>query len=151
MFDPVEYPNLKAAGYKPTSAKTHKYNCIAWAAGDNRRWWSYSIGYYWPPGVPRANTVEAYIKAFGTLGYVECVDAECANPPYEPEVSRIALYALMGVPKHAARQVDAQMWTSKMGQNIDLEHTLRALEGPSYGTVCKILKKEIVPAKTGEN
>src|SRR6266511_3603730 len=139
MFNPIEYPNLAAEGHTPRSPKSPKYNCIAWAADDKTRWWWPSIGYYWPNGVPRANTVEAFVQAFGAIGYVECDDAECANPAYEPGVDRIALYVLNGIPKHAARQIDATAWWSKMGRNIDLEHTLRALEGPYYGRVHKIL------------
>ena len=142
MFNPIEYPNLEAEGHTVRSPKSVKYNCVAWAVGDDRRWWSPQIMYYWPIGVPRTNSVQAYIQAFGTVGFVECDDAECANPLYEPNVHRIALYVLNGIPKHAARQINAQIWTSKMGSNIDLEHTLRALEGPCYGRVRKILKRE---------
>ena len=50
-------------------------------------------------------------------------------------MTRVALYALNGSPKHAARQVAANVWTSKIGQNIDIEHNLRGLEGPTYGQV----------------
>ena len=82
--------------------------------------------------------MEAFIQAFGTLGYVACDDKECANPPHEPGVERVAIYAILDAPKHAAKEVNESWWTSKMGMNIDLEHTLRALEGPSYGHVRKI-------------
>jgi hypothetical protein len=141
MFSSIEFPNLILEGYTPRSPKSPRYNCFAWAAGDHRRWWAPNIGYYWPAGVLRSNSIEAHIHAFSTVGYVECDDAERANPPYEPGVHRIALYVLKGVPKHAATQIDARLWSSKMGNNIDLEHTLRALEGPSYGWVQKILKR----------
>jgi hypothetical protein len=104
------------------------------------------LGYYWPPGVPRANTLETYVQAFATRGYVECEDEERVNPLLEAGVYRIALYALMGTPKHAAKQIDARTWTSKIGNNVDIEHTLRALEGPFYGNVVKILKRQKTPA-----
>src|SRR5712671_513347 len=120
MFNPVEYPNLQALGHTPRSPKSVKYNCIAWVAGDTRRWWSPNIQYYWPAGVPRTNSIDAFVQAFGTIGYVECNDSECAAPPLESGVDRIALYALNGIPKHAARQIDASTWTSKMGSNIDM-------------------------------
>lgn len=141
MFDPAAYPNLRSEGYTPRSPKSVKYNCIAWAVGDNRRWWSPQIGYFWPPGAARINSIDAYIQALGTAGYVECVASECTNPPYESGVSRIALYILNGTPKHAARQITDNLWASKMGSGIDIEHTLRALEGPYYGWVQKILKR----------
>ena len=106
----------------------------------------YSIGYYWPLGALRANTLEAFVQAFATLGFAECPDRERANPPFEADFDRVALYALVGAPKHAAKQVNAQIWSSKIGTNIDIEHTLRGLEGPAYGNVVKILKrrKELV-------
>jgi hypothetical protein len=65
-----------------------------------------------------------------------------AAPPYQAGVERVAIYVRNGIPKHMARQIDAKTWTSKMGRNIDLEHTLHALEGgPSYGHVQKILRR----------
>ncbi len=99
------------------------------------------MGYYWPPGVPRANTLDACVQAFGTLGYVECDTSECVMPAFEVGVERIALYALLGQPKHAAKQIDLRTWSSKIGNNIDIEHTLRGLEGPFYGSVVKILRR----------
>jgi hypothetical protein len=142
MLDPVAYPNLAAEGYVERSRKSPKYNCIAWAAGENHRWWSPSLGYYWPPRIPRANTIDAYIQAFARLGYVECAAGECSKPLFEGGYDRVALYALLGTPKHAARQVDAQKWTSKIGQNIDIEHTLNGLVGPYYGRVVKVLRRK---------
>jgi hypothetical protein len=141
MFDPAAFPNLHSEGHTPRSPKSPKYNCIAWAAGDLKRWWWPALMYYWPAGTPRANTIEAFVQAFGSIGYVACDDAECGNPLYEVAVDRIALYALNGIPKHAARQINATTWTSKMGNDIDLEHTLRGLEGPCYGHVRKILRR----------
>ena len=54
----------------------------------------------------------------------------------------VALYSLQGLPTHAARQIDVRTWSSKLGKNVDLHHTLRGLEGPLYGQVTKILKKK---------
>jgi hypothetical protein len=142
MLDPVAYPNLVAEGYVERSSKTPRYNCIAWAAGEHHRWWWPSLGYYWPPGVPRANTIEAYVQAFATLGYAECAVSECSRPLFESGYDRVALYALSGTPKHAARQLNTHTWTSKLGQNIDIEHTLKGLVGPFYGQVVKILRRQ---------
>jgi hypothetical protein len=145
MFDPIAFPNLGTEGHTPRSPKSDKYNCIAWAAGESHRWWWPTFLYYWPNGVRRSDTVEAFLEAFASCGYAACDDTECSNPLHEPNVDRVALYVLNGAPKHAARQIDARIWTSKMGRNIDLEHTLRALEGPSYGWVRKILKRPRAP------
>lgn len=32
-------------------------------------------------------------------------------------------------------------WSSKLGKYIDIEHTLRVIEGPAYGYVLKYYKK----------
>ncbi len=137
MFHPVEYPNLQAEGWVVRSPPSAKYNCIAWAVGENRKWWWPDIGlqYYWPQGAVRAETVEAFVQAFALMGFLEC------GPGYDVGIQRIALYALNGVPKHAAKQIDDRLWHSKMGRNINIEHTLRGLEGPVYGQVIKIFGK----------
>ncbi|HZO88142.1 MAG TPA: hypothetical protein VFB38_07355 [Chthonomonadaceae bacterium] len=58
------FPSLATSGYDITSPAAEDYNCIAWAAGETDRWWwpdPFSIG-YWPEGVPRAETLEAFIR-----------------------------------------------------------------------------------------
>jgi hypothetical protein len=135
-LDPIQYPNLVAEGYTWRSPPTKKYNCFAWAVGDDRRWWSPWPGYYWPSRISRSDTVEALAEAFSTVGY-----AECAEGDFEAKFQRIAIYGLQGLAKHAARQIDSRLWASKMGANIDIEHTLRAIEGPHYGAVVKFMKK----------
>lgn len=49
-----------------------------------------------------------------------------------------------GVPTHAARQLPSGLWTSKLGEWEDIEHTLHALEGDIYGTVALLLKRRFV-------
>lgn len=73
---------------------------------------------------------------FLSLAYSECKDGTL-----EKGVGKIALYALDGLPKHAARQVSETKWSSKIGRYIDIEHTLKALEGSCYGSVVKYYKK----------
>jgi hypothetical protein len=48
-----------------------------------------------------------------------------------------------GVPTHAARQVAADRWTSKLGELEDIEHSLRDLEGAVYGSVVQIMKRAV--------
>ena len=71
----------------------------------------------WPAGVTRAETVEAFRDAFAALGYVVC-DNDQPEAGYE----KIALFALAGAPKHAARQLPGGRWTSKLGIMEDMEH-----------------------------
>ena len=132
------FPSLVATGYRVTSPQDDVYNCIAWAAGDNTDWWwpdATQIG-YWPPGVPREATVDAFRDAFATLGY-----AVCADEAFEPGFEKVAIFALAGAPKHAARQLESGRWTSKLGEREDIEHTVDALTGMVYGSVVLIMKR----------
>ena len=100
------FPGLRGTAYGVTSPPDRKYNCIAWAAGDTRRWWwpdppPDDEGYHWPPGVSNEETVAAFIAVFVTLGYEPC-DETAVELGWE----RVALYATAdGVPTHAARQL----------------------------------------------
>lgn len=131
------FPNLKGTGYQITSTRDRKYNCIAWAAGDQGRWWQPEPSiFYWPTGVAREISVESYVAAFATVGYFEC-----DNDQLEDGFDKIALYALNNRPTHAARQLNNGLWTSKLGQIEDIEHTLDGLVGNKYGVITKFLKR----------
>jgi hypothetical protein len=134
------FPQLQSTGYTITSPATPVYNCIAWAAGmTDDWWWPDPMGVSaWPPAAPRAETVEAFLAAFESLGYVRCDDAAL-----EPGFEKVALYALDGLPKHAARQLPNGRWTSKCGELEDIEHTLDGLAGPWYGSVVHLLKRPL--------
>jgi hypothetical protein len=87
---------------------------------------------YWPEGVPRSETVEAFIQAYRTLGY-----EICDSPALEPGVEKIAIYVNNRVdrePTHAARQLPSGKWTSKLGRAEDIEHD--ALQG-DYPPGCR--------------
>ncbi|MBL8793568.1 MAG: hypothetical protein JNM56_06675 [Planctomycetia bacterium] len=132
------FPSLADEGFTETSPATTDYNCIAWAAGrTDDVWWPDAEGLgYWPEGVLRGETLEAFYLAFESLGYVRCAGGEL-----EPEFEKVALYALDGRPKHAARQLPDGSWTSKLGQWIDITHSLRGVAGPVYGQVAGFLKR----------
>lgn len=136
------FPHLTALGYTKTSEATPSYNCIAWAAGDNGRWWwpDPQGQMYWPPSVPRIETVDAFIEAFALFGYSLCNSRDFAHG-----IQKVALYARHGTPTHAARQLPNGYWTSKLGPNIDIQHTLEGVEGPAYGRVVQILSRSIPP------
>lgn len=126
------FPNLRPEAISITSPVDFYYNCIAWAAGENHRWW-WPVKGYWPEGVPRELTVDAFIKAYGTLGY------RPEGGVTDPDVEKLAIYAIAGEPTHASRQLQNGRWTSKCGQNVDIEHELWELEGPVYGRVVQFL------------
>jgi hypothetical protein len=129
------FPNLRAQSYRITSPHSLEYNCIAWAAGDDTQWWWPDDDGYWP-NEDRIATVEAFVKAFATLGYTP-VDTQTG----EPVSDRVALYAKEGRVTHAARQLASGRWTSKLGRGVDIEHDLPGLEGSVYGYVVQILKR----------
>jgi hypothetical protein len=135
------FPALRGKTYLVSSPPTRDYNCIAWAAGDTVRWWwpdqfSTSDDPYWPPGVPREETVEAFRQLFATLGYEVCNDDRL-----EEGYEKVAIFAYTGVPKHAARQLPSGRWTSKLGQMEDIEHDLHDLTGMVYGSFALVMKR----------
>lgn len=142
----LNFPDIADWGYVITSEINCVYNCIAWAAGDDTQyWWPFSDdgSAHWPTHAPREMRVEAFAAAFHTLGYIECHDDE-----YELGFEKIALFALeSGEPTHAARQLDATDWTSKVGRLQDIRHPLRALEGAVYGRVVLFMKRPAPAAR----
>lgn len=135
----VLFPGLLVTQYRIVKAADVGYNCIGWAACDaNRNWWPFGgLGIYWPPDVPREETVSAFTAMFGTLGY-----AAGADDSLESGAEKVALFAsALDVPTHAARQLASGLWTSKIGELEVIEHELRALEGDAYGTVASVLKR----------
>ena len=64
------FPGLRGSTYQVTSPPADVYNCIAWAANDNLRWWwpDFPPQRYWPAGVLREESVAAFQEAFASLG-----------------------------------------------------------------------------------
>ena len=133
------FPMLQSSAYKVTSPATIEYNCIAWAAGDTETWWwpDPFDQYFWPSGILREETIDAFVKAFEFLGYTICRDAN-----YETGYEKVAIYAkLDGRPTHAARQIDSEKWTSKIGGLEDIEHGINSLSGDIYGEPIVYMKR----------
>ena len=133
----VIFPNLTDNDYRITSPFTIDYNCIAWAVGDQQKWWWPSPDSYWPPDLLRDNTLANFVQMFESMGYESC-DSE----KLEPEFEKIAIYTGNNDrPTHAARQLDSGLWTSKLGALEDIEHNLAGLEGEAYGTIAHIMRR----------
>ncbi len=137
------FPALRGQTHAITSPRDDRYNCIAWAAGDDRNWWWPDPDQEdaWPAGVAREETVAAFRDAFATLGYQVCDDERL-----EEGCEKIALFALADVPKHASRQLPNGRWTSKLGPREDIEHSLHDLTGIVYGSVVLVMRR---PRKVG--
>lgn len=136
------FPNLQSSTYSVESKQTAEYNCIAWAAGENHRWWgpARSPFAYWPSELPPIATLDNFVRAFQTLGY-EPTNSEGLESEYE----KVAIYIDdNGVPTHMSRQRSSGIWTSKLGEAEDIDHeTPYALEGAIYGRVAQILKRPL--------
>jgi hypothetical protein len=139
--DPTKFPNLAPHNHRDTSPLDTRYNCIAYAAADQKRWyWPDVMGNgYWPPGVPRLETLDAFKALYATFGYTICSDGLVENG-----FEKVAIYALGGTPTHAARQLKTGKWTSKLGQAEDIEHdTPSVIDGPSYGSAVIFMKRKV--------
>ena len=132
------FPKLATDGYRVTSPPTIFYNCLAWAAGENWRWWWPDEEYYWPRDVPCELSLQAFTQAYETLGYEVCTDVEV-----EIGYEKIALYANAGgIPTHAAKQLASGLWSSKIGRGEDIEHArLESLTGGIYSEVTRIMRR----------
>ena len=135
----LRYPNLALTEYAVTSPKSQEYNCFAWVAGDQERWWQPTPEdeFYWVSGVPMEETLSAYIQAYQKLGY-----AICDNAVLETGYEKIALYVNdEGIPTHAAKQLSTGKWSSKLGWLEDIEHELEGLTGEKYGKIAQVLRR----------
>ena len=64
-----------------TSPATRQYNCIAWAFGDDKKfyWPDAEKLMFWPNNVPREETIEAFISLYKTIGYNICGNGNFEN------------------------------------------------------------------------
>jgi len=133
------FPQLSSSSYQIKSPATPQYNCIAWAAEEDDRWWEPVPvpGYYWPRRIPREVTLASLTMLFQRLGY-----RPGADETLEAGCEKIAIYAdFSGAPTHVARQLANGKWTSKIGTLEDIEHDLEGLTLSDYGTVAQIMKR----------
>jgi hypothetical protein len=132
-----DFPNLVRTGYKKTSPVDERYNCIAWAANDSKRWWQPDFGYYWPVGELGDYSVDAVVKVFKHLGYKDCKSSD-----FELGFEKVAIYGDGTLYTHAARQLPSGLWASKLGAGVDIEHSLlEGLISSMYGSVAYILRR----------
>ena len=142
MWIDDSFPRLASEGYQITSEPNAEYNCIAYAAGETGRWWTYLDSYYWPESARRGALVQSLIQAFSELDY-----ELCPNSHEEPGYEKIALYAnSVGEWKHAAIQLPGGAWSSKLGPDEDISHqTPESLAGALYGEVHCIMRRRKRP------
>jgi hypothetical protein len=137
-----EFQLLSHLNHECTSDETTLYNCIAYAAGDESKWWQPEQlddrPTFWPEGAITDYSLEALISVFEILGYTECNDGTL-----EPGFEKVALYAKAnGEYGHAARQEPDGYWKSKLGDWEDIRHrTPEVVQCPGYGDAVKYMKR----------
>ena len=95
--------------------------------------------YFWPKGAPDQLGITALLRAFETIGYVECPDGDL-----EAGYEKLALYNHQSVngETHAARQLENGWWVSKFGGYKDLEHkTAESIESQTGYKLQKWMKR----------
>ena len=92
------FPNLGAGGCRVTSPATRGYNCIAWAAPPDDGGGRTRTVTGPTEGVPREETIAAFVAAFATEGY-----AICEAGDLEADFEKIAIYATTDVQRVQAR------------------------------------------------
>ena len=138
-----ELPGLNDGNCEVTSPPTPEYNCLAWTAGEDQQWWDPNPLYYWPEGVPREATLDAFEQIYGKLGFRRCAD----GAP-EAGFEKIGIFARKSgariVATHAARLLPSGAWTSKLGPLEDITHQqIENVSGPVYGEVAFFMSKRI--------
>ncbi|MDP7728485.1 hypothetical protein [Mycobacterium sp. TY813] len=113
---------LKRVNYRILLPETDRYNCMAWAAGDQTRWWHPFVdrGHCYWPLADNMHAMTNYIAAFETVGYRLCAH----DPSPEPGIEMIALYKWPDIDgcSHAARQLPSGVWTSKVSDLHVIAH-----------------------------
>jgi hypothetical protein len=141
-----KFPKLVTGSFVPISKATGRYNCLGFAAGDERHWWQGEMNggrFYWPPGLSRVTTVETVSQIFIPRGF-QLTDNHAIEPGYE----KVAIYASVDTFEfsHIARS-DGIVWKSKLGSGQDIDHySLSVLEGDQadeYGIVDRVLRRRI--------
>lgn len=137
---PSVFPNTLGEPFTKTSEKDPDYNCIAYAYGENtlRFWPNKWPQFVWPPDVPNTEDVDSFIKLFESIGYTLC-----NNGDLEPGYEKVAVYTLNGSPTHAAKQLQNGLWSSKLGPQEDVSHSLFNIGGGAYGDVHSFMRRPL--------
>lgn len=140
----AKLPKLSPDNHKHTSPADPRYNCVAFANENKRKWWEagcHGGKFFWPEKI--ADDINGWVKMFTDQGY-ELTE----NRDVEPGFEKVAIFVDLSdmLPSHVAKS-DGRAWKSKLGRYQDIEHSsLDLLEGDQsceYGIVDKILKRRI--------
>jgi hypothetical protein len=145
-----DWPNTRYHPLVIKSPKTIKYNCAAFAVGQEDYWFECadeslkqlylgSCEFHWPENILQNASLNAYIELYEQHGFEKL---SSLNADFVGGVTKIALYGKGDDFMHASKQMPDGRWASKLGPLQDVEHdNLRVLEGPTYGMVKAIMQK----------
>jgi len=140
----AKWPKLIPGTYTHASQATPRYNCFAFAVGDDRHWWEPEMHggrFRWAEGV--GDGIDSWAQVFVLNGY-----EPTNNLDHEDGYEKVAIYVELETlrPSHVAIS-DGVTWKSKLGKLQDIEHaTLNQLEGDyewEYGIVERVLRRRI--------
>lgn len=140
------FPKLRPDNWERRSKANPRYNCLAFANGDERHFWTpnrYGGMYFWPPNIKREDSAETWEQMFSDAGF-----ERTKNREVEPGFEKVAIYINLDdmTVSHIAIS-DGFTWLSKLGRGQDIAHSsLDLLEGnqlDEYGIVDRILRKQI--------
>ena len=142
----IRFPKLIPGTFIPASKATPRYNCIAFAARDERHWWQGERNggrFYWPLALARTTSVNTVTQIFTARGFQLTSDYSI-----ESQYEKVAIYvSLQDLEFSHMAWSDGVVWKSKLGSGQDIDHyTLDVLEGDQadeYGIVERILRKPI--------
>ena len=101
----------------------------------------------WPERCPEQATIQVFISAFNRIGYEKCENADL-----EDGYLKVALYCLPDSDEctHAASQLKSGLWTSKLGESNDIQHsTPYTIQGRYYGNVVCVLRRSTASNNKG--
>lgn len=125
------FPNSLIEPFIITSPQTPYYNCIAWAFDDDTKWYwpDPDEMYFWPKEIPRTVEVNSFVELYRLIRYEVCESSE-----FELGYEKIAIFSdNLGLPTHAAKQLQNGHWTSKLGCEYDIQHTIESINNGAYG------------------
>lgn len=153
-FDGLKYDTSFDVQYEESDEQLNKlYNCIAYSLGFDDIWvWPLSIGItvypnktiegrmfriYWPVGVPKNLTMNAFEQMYALFGYERCKDMR-----YEPGYKKIIVYGYSTKEISHAAIVHNGYCTSKMGKYVIITHQPESLIGEDYGHIIMCVKRK---------
>ncbi len=134
-----EFPNTSQEPFVITSPQTTFYNCIAWAFGDDTKWYwpDPDEMYFWPDNIPRTIEINSFIELYKLIGYEICKTDELENG-----FEKVAIFVdINGYPTHAARQLTNGLWTSKLGREYDIKHSIYSMNNSVYGNATVFMSR----------